>query len=211
MNKCMNCGYEGNVDCCPKCNHYMIYVHKSDKTKVSVESKASSVSNINVIKNTSDSKSVQSSSYSTVEENKGINQCTNNTESVKEDSTTNKVEEVHNNSSDANTNKYNAQKSLKFSIDVLMTLVKITTIIITICVVLELISSIICFTSDSTRTLGAQLLGVSIVLAIYGAFRYYVIYRVREANYKYNIADVVLTMFLSLPCAILMMVYKGYE
>lgn len=145
-----------------------------------------------------------------IEENNGINQNTN-TEHIREASTTNKVEEVHNNLSKVSSNKYNAQNSLKFSIDVLMTLVKITTIIITICVVLELISSIICFTNDSTRILGAQLLGVSIVLAIYCAFRYYVIYRVAEANYKYNIADVVLTMFLSFPCSILMMVYKGYE
>lgn len=206
MNICMNCGYEGDVDYCSKCNHYMIYFNKSNKPKTSVDSKSSSTSNVNVNKNASDSKNGQSSSYSTKEDNISINQSINNTERVKED-----TKEVHNSSINMNLKRYNAQKSLKFSIYVLMTLVKITTIILTICVILELISSIICFTSDSTRMLGAQLLGISILLAIYCAFRYYVIYRILEANYKYNIADVVLTMFLSLPCAILMMVYKGYE
>ena len=148
MNKCMNCGYEGDADCCPKCNHYMIYFNKSNKPKASVDSKSSSTSNVNVNKNASDSKNVQSSSYSTKEDNISINQSINNTERVKED-----TKEVHNNSININLKRYNAQKSLKFSIDVLMTLVKITTIILTICVILELISSIICFTSESTRML----------------------------------------------------------
>ena len=106
---------------------------------------------------------------------------------------------------------YDARKGLRFSMDVLITIATITTIIYLASAVIELIASIICLTDDTTRTIGIQLLIFAFVIIIYGAFRLCVIYRYKNSAYKFSIADVVLTMFISFPCAILMMINKGYD
>ena len=115
------------------------------------------------------------------------------------------------NNSNQNTKKFDTKKSLLFSMDVLMIVAKVVSVIVLIYAFILLITSIIYFSNSSTNNYAIELLLTSIVLICYGVFRFWVINRYKNLNYKFNVNDVVLTMFLSVPCAVLMMVYKGFE
>lgn len=126
----------------------------------------------------------------------------------------NENEEVEKNldsTTNPNAKKFDTKKSLLFSMDVLMIVAKVVSVIVFIYAFCILISSITYFSNSSTNNYAIELLLTSIVLIFYGVFRFYVINRYKNLNYKFNVNDVVLTMFLSVPCAVLMMVYKGFE
>ena len=106
---------------------------------------------------------------------------------------------------------YNAKKGLRFGMDVLITVSKILAIIIAVLAVIELISGIVLLAQNSSDTTGAQAIVLAICLAIYCLFMFYVISRFKKANYNFSIADVVFVMFISIPCAVLMIVDKGFE
>lgn len=110
-----------------------------------------------------------------------------------------------------NTKKFDTKKSLLFSMDVLMIVAKVVSVIVLIYAFILLITSITYFSNSSTNNYAIELLLTSIVLIFYGVFRFWVINRYKNLNYKFNVNDVVLTMFLSVPCAVLMMIYKGFE
>ncbi len=113
--------------------------------------------------------------------------------------------------SSQNTKKFDTKKSLLFSMDVLMIVAKVVSVIVLIYAFILLITSITYFSNSSTSNYAIELLLTSIVLICYGVFRFWVINRYKNLNYKFNVNDVVLTMFLSVPCSVLMMVYKGFE
>ncbi len=131
-----------------------------------------------------------------------------NTKSTKKGKTTTLEKEVHE-MVNALHKKYDAEKGLRYSIDILMTLLKVFTIIFLICGFVGLL--IILLFDNSTRIFGAPFIGCFIAFIIYGGLSCYVLYRFANSNYKFSIADVVWTMFVSVPCAILMMIYKGFE
>lgn len=107
--------------------------------------------------------------------------------------------------------KYDAHKGLHFGMDVLMKVSWVLAIIYCVLAALLLISGIVLCAEESTSTLGTNYIVYAILLVVYAILLMYTSKKYKSYDHNFSINFVVLTMFVNLPCAVLMIVDRGFH